>query len=784
MDNLEQESSWLEKNKAVFVVLGSFLILAIVIILVFLAMRMVNQPKTALPPVGPAATSSSAVQPATSTVTLPAIGETEKNNTATGTAASEQLAEKASFGSFYHPTTSKITLNPANITLPLNVKTEVANFYDVDRKISLDKGLTSLNNNGFTVLDNPFSSEADDFFPMYASLNSRQVPTLITGDFLIYYYQNVLKLAYQEIEGTVFYDNLWAADQRLYQLAKQRYENELNQKGTATDVSLEASRLELAYFATALTLLAPTDNQISTANGLSGSANFSSTDASQFSIQLPAYLQDDVNAEVKLIRAANTSVKSPVLLYQRDYHTFAVPADFQSNARLNNFYLASRWLNSVFPLYYQGAACPACLLDHDDWRINLSSAFLISSDLSSDQDLQNRWAKIYKLQSFFSGLRGDLNYLNYEQVFNAAFPDKTDITQILQSVPTDNDSNLAQLQGKLAAIDFSALIGGLSKTATTTKPLLGFKMLTDSYWPDNYIFSQFTYPAVGKFLGTDAVAQKTATACRIPGQPGSYRCVASADDILNLIAPLANSGNDYFTANSNYQNYGQQALGVSKLLADFTVDSWHDSLYWTNWDISSKFLRAPESSKITVMDNFAWQDKDRQTALASWVNQELPSDIFLPYQSQDASRLNQTTGNITPLYQYVEPDLTLSRELVFDSQMIIEMLSLLNVGDGENTVLTDLKTMEKNLSGTEAIIEKEMQNQTLTDQDYAFINDFTHAFSTGAEGGKNFKLQAVSGSGSLSESLSGVKLLVYSFILGNQKFFAVGPVFNYQELNK
>jgi hypothetical protein len=459
-----------------------------------------------------------------------------------------------------------------------------------------------------------------------------------------------------------------------------------------------------------------------------------------------------------------------------------VPAAYQSNARLHNFYLASRWLNSVFPLYYQGSACPNCLLDKDDWRINLSAAFLISADLSSDQNLQNRWAKIYKLQSFFPGLRSDLNYRHYAQAFDDAFSGKSDITQILQGAPADNDANLSVLQNKLAAINFSALEGGLNKTATDTKPLLGFKMLTNSYWPDDYIFSQLDYPAVGQFLGSDQAAEKVLTACKLPGKTGYYRCVGSADDVLNLINPLGNSANDYFAANSNYANYGAQALGLQKMLANFNVDSWHNSSYWATLDISNKFLHAPEIAKVAVMKGAAWQNRNLNLAIAAWTNEELPADTFAPYKSQDASRLNQTGGgNLTPLYQYIEPDLTLSRELIFNTQMLVQMLTLLNVGDGENTVLTDLKTMEKNLSDAEAIIEKELQNQGLSDEDYTFINDFTRAFSVSAEGNKSFKLTPVSNGNPLAESLSGVKLLVYSFARGDQKFFAVGPIFNYQE---
>ncbi len=780
----QQNESWLEKNKTVFIVLGIFLILAIVIILIFLGMRLLNESKTNIsqPPVPVATSTVTATPVVSSTAALPTSGEAEQAGAATGTAASEQLAEKASFGDFYHPTTSTIILKPANFTLPFNVKTAVANYYDVDRKMSLDSGLDSLNNNGFAVLDNPFKSEADDFFQMYSSLDAKQVPTLITGDFLIYYYQNVLKLAYQEVESTIFYDNLWAADQRLYQIAKQRYEANLNQKGAVNEVALEASRLETAYFATALSLLAPTDNQISSASGLSGSSNFTTAEASQYSLQLPAYLTDDVGAELALIRAGAGVAKSPVMLYQRDYKNFSVPTAFQSNARLRNFYLASQWLNSVFPLDYQGAACPNCLLDRDDWRINFSAAFLVSADLASDQNLKNEWAKIYKIQSFFSGLRGDLNYLDYAQAFNDAFPGRADITEILQGVPADNDTNLALLQSKLAAIDFSALTGGLSKTATTTQPLLGFKMLTDSYWPDDYIFSQLVYPAVGKFLGTDKEAQAAVTACSLPGQVGNYRCVGSADDVLNLIYPLSSKGDDYFASNTNYTDYGQQALSLQKMLGDFNVDAWHSNSYWTNLDISNKFLHAPELTKVNLMNSVAWQNKNQAAARAAWANEELPADTFAPYKSQDAIGLNQTgASNPTPLYQYIEPDLTLCRELVFDSQMVIQMLTLLNVGDGENTVLADLKTMEKNLSGAETIMTKELQGEDLSAADSSFIDDFKHAFSVTSEGSKSFSLTPVSSGHSLQENLSGVKLLVYSFVRGDQKFMAVGPVFNFTE---
>jgi hypothetical protein len=421
-------------------------------------------------------------------------------------------------------------------------------------------------------------------------------------------------------------------------------------------------------------------------------------------------------------------------------------------------------------------------LDKDDWRINFSAAFLISSDLASAQNLQNGWAKIYKLQSFFSGLRDDLSYLNYSQSFKAVFSGQSDITQILQGALADNDKNLALLQNNLAAINFSPLQGGLNKTATSTKPQLGFKMLTGTYRPDDYIFSQLVYPAVGKFSGSDQDGGKTATACSVSDRSGYYRCVGSADDVLNLIYPLSASTNNYFAANINYNNYLQQAAGLQKMLSDFTVDNWHSSAYWTTMDFSAKFLRAPEIGKVAVMKNSAWQNKNLNTAIAAWANQELPADTFALYQSGAAVGLNNNAaGSVSPLYGYIEPNLTLSRELAANTQMIIQMLSLLNVSDGENNVLSDLKTMENNLIGTETIITKELQNEDLSDQDFTAISNLTHAFSVSTKGAKSFKINSITSGSPLTENLAGVKLLVYSFIRGGQKYFAVGPIFNWQE---
>jgi|WetSurMetagenome_2_1015567.scaffolds.fasta_scaffold01167_5 hypothetical protein len=782
MDDMQQEpqGSWLEKNKTVFIFLGVFFILAVVIILIFLAIRILNAPKNNPMP-------KENIPQATSTVEntapiLPSSGGTNSGVAAASSTATELAAEKINFGDHYQPAKEDFKATTANFILPFNVKTDVINYYDVNRKINLDAGLAGLNNDGFAILNNPFPTEANNFYNTYDLLDSKSVPTIITGDFLIYYYQNSLKLAYKNIESSIFYDNLWEVSKGLYRTANERYQVDLAQKGVVDDIALEGARLEVAYFATALSLLAPTDDQLSREGGLSETAGFNPAEAEQFSFQLPAYLTNDVGAELKLIRAGKETAKSPVLLYNRDYRNFIVPDAYKNNARLHNFYLASRWLNSVFPLNYKDKFCSDCLLDQDDWRINMLAAFLISGDLAADQDLKNRWAKIYKIQSFFSGLRGDLSYLDYQNILAENFAGKK-INEVLNGTQDEIDKILAKLQKEILQMNFVPIEGGLDKTATATKPMLGLKMLVDSYSPDNYIFSELTYPKVGIFSGSLG-GEKNAVSCQLPDLEGVYRCSGLADDVMNLIHSLNRKSDSYFANNTLYAGYDAQAEKLRRQLADFSVNSWHNNNYWVNLDIAEKFLSAPAKEKLPLMNSTAWQKKDLQMAITAWANGGLSADIFAPHDDQAASRLNQTSAE-SPYssYKYIEPNLALSRELVANAAMINEVLSLLGSSDGQNTVSDDLKNLQKNLQSAEVIIKKELQAEDLSDDDYIFINNFTRQFSVKETGNKILTLPSSHGI-KIMENLTGVKYLVFVRQAGDKKLLVVGPIFNYEEGRK
>ncbi len=101
--------------------------------------------------------------------------------------STDLMIESLSFADFYKKEKIDIRPNFESYELPLNTKIEVINYHDTARKLNLDPFIDDLNNNGFALIDNPWKTEALDFYSAYAKLREEQIPLFISSDFLIYY---------------------------------------------------------------------------------------------------------------------------------------------------------------------------------------------------------------------------------------------------------------------------------------------------------------------------------------------------------------------------------------------------------------------------------------------------------------------------------------------------------------------------------------------------------------------------------------------------------------------
>jgi hypothetical protein len=750
-----------------------FAALTAAIFLVFFAIRFVNEKKVSPPP---AEKNPSTAAVPTSTKDLFVLPPShEGDGSASGTAEqSAEAAEKYFPGDFYKAPDAPVDFTAA-YSLPLNIKTDAANYYDFSRKINLDESLADLNSSGFAIIDNPFSA-AENFYEAYRELNSRQIPPFVTADFIAYYYQNITKLAFKKIESAVFYDALWQTNKKLYESAKERYEKKYSSGTLINDISLEAARRELAFLAVSLSLLQPAKDQVGGGSGLGGDGKFSSSEAEEFSFHLPEYLKSDVSLELSLIRAAGTAAKSPVLLYERDYQNFSIPAEYQANERLKNFYLASLWLSSVWPLYPKSVDCPNCFLDKEDWRVSLYAALLLSDDLASSQDLKNQWAQIYKIKSFFSGLRSDLSYLHYRAALDKVFgADK----KAADSLSGENlNINLVSLAEEIAKIDLPLIEGGRDKKNLAEKPYIGLKMLAEAYWPSEYIFANLTATSAGAYRGSLKEAGKISTACVDKGKNTANRCLPLAGDIINLASDQAVSGAHY-ASNTDYEFYSSRFAGLKKELANFTDASWHSNIFWLTLDVVKKNFSVADSVKPTFARAPAFSQKF--WAQSFWINSQLPPDAFVFYESKPSRLGDEEAENDLVSYGFIEPNQILAGELLSNTKMIIDFLTALKIGEQGGAALYDLKKLEENLALIKAIIDKEAKSENLSAEDYKFIANLYREFAVGKKGAKILEIKSAGGDQKMLEKLDGIKFLLAIYARGTEKIIVAGPIFNYQE---
>jgi len=760
-----------KSKKKLFIIIAVILSLLIFLMLSFLIYKKYKTPNI----INNKATSTPEVISSSTPAVLPDYTpDLSASSTEATTSFSNLVIDYLSFPDFYKAPDNSITPNFNDYKLPLNVKLDVLNYYDLSRKLNLDAGLDDLNKNGFTLIDNPWDKEDPGFYGAYEQLETKQIAPLITSDFIIYYYQNIFKKVFKDIEENVFYENLWSINKDLYTAAKNRYESRLAAIGDINDSVLEGERLEMTFFAVSLELLKPTPDQIAAKGVMDDNSKFLASNADSYYFVLPPYLRDDVLQEEKLIREAKSKTKSPVLLYQQDYSDFTVPAEYSTNAKLSNFYLTTKWLNLVFPINYRDTNCPNCLLDKEDWRINFIAANLISNDAANLPDLKNKWARIYKVMSFFKGLREDLNYIQYRDSLISVFGSDYDVTKLFDDKNKFAAVNFEKLKEKLLTYKMSEIQGAYDPNNQNQKPQIGFKMLAESYWPNGYLFGKLTVPNVKNYLGTNP-PKNNITSCYLNGV--NNRCTGIALDIVNLATPVV--ANDYFSENTNYLNY---SLEVDKLKADLNKNTvWQTSNYWSTLSLVRAFINVDKNSESNAAQTAAWQEKSLNTAAAAWVNFQLPLEKFSVNQVFKGVGLSDySSGNDNA---YIEPNLNLVNELLANNDMVLKMLIALQIDKEIGTVSQELNASNNNLNILKKIIIKELQGEALSQDDKDSISDFTKQLNIDPTqlSSKQLVIKFPTQNLSLKSDLSKLKLMVLIHEVGTSKIISVGPVWDYQE---
>lgn len=696
--------------------------------------------------------------------------------------AEEQLKKDREFiSSFWQPQEINFTADNESYSLPLaEIKLDITNYRDFSRRIDIENALDELSQDGFVVLDDPFNNKTADWETSYQLIRDAGVPIFVSSDSVLGLYQNTMHVVYKEIEQEIFYPSLWDLLKELHEQVQQRYNLRFARFGIESDLITEANRLELAYLTVALELLKPESSQVR--ETISVESNFFSTSEYQrYQFSVPEYLEEEVQREIQNIIARRPEARSAIFLYDKNYEDFAIPPQYNTSEKLKNYYLAITWLNqSLFPLWSTNNNCPECYLDKNDHQINFVSTLLLSNDLAKDQELKNKWANIYKSISFFRGLETNLTYLDYQRAMTEEYGDNFIIEEVFNDEPPVIEEKIANLQNRISGYQFPASLGG----ARENKKEIGLRLLRNYHLLEDKVFEVMTHPQTGKYLHEETKeAQSLFSAC-FTREEGIFRCTATSLDLFNLLdsqealSILENSNN------AEYQNYDQNIQNFKDEIKTFDQNTWHDNAYMAMLS-SLQLIDSSKDGMPSFMLTEAWSKKSLNTALAAWT--DFHKEInFQRTSLQETNNL----GGYFP-YGYVEPQIRLYAELLANVNMILDGFTGLDIISENSKSYERLDNLKLTLEKISEISKRELQGEELLSSDYNFINSFNKQIRSfiGDITKKNlandfsFRINFENPNG-ITQYINGLNYIVVIYPNNDEMFFALGPVFDYQERNR
>ncbi|HDR72832.1 MAG TPA: DUF3160 domain-containing protein [Methanoculleus sp.] len=591
--------------------------------------------------------------------------------------------------------------------LPLAMR-DIENYDDLASTIPLDPRAESLlARQGFVVIANPFDPQEEDIIRPYETLQEREVPIFITSDSLLHLYHIQFDETLRQVEEREFYDAIWQVSDRLLR-------ESLAVHAAAGGDAKEAARRNAAFFAVGLSLLAPEADQIVPEEHAweYEATHFSREEAERYRVNVPAAVRDEVEAELALIEAHGGFAPSPLFCYDEDYSQYIPRGHYTRSEKLKNYFAAMMWYGRMSFLLKGGT--PDALVSAEDARIQTAGAAQITAAMAADPATQALWDRMYTVTAFYVGYSDDLGVYEYLEAMNTVFGGTFDPAAV-------SGDEVAALKAELAAYRAPQIYGGTGncqipppyspeQADRCLESTQGFRLMGQRFIPDSYMFSRLVGPYTGAYSGA--------------GQPftlvGGIRGFPMGLDVMALLGSERAQAILTETGNDDYALYGARYAELEAECANFTVADWNRNLYWS-WLYSLQPLLADCGPGYPAfMQGEAWQDKQLNCALSSWT--ELRHDTILYAKQSYTMEATAMPPEEQPVVGYVEPVPEFYHRLLALTRMTGAGLAEMEVLDDASTARLD--RLAAILERLEKISVRELENEELSDDDYAFIRNF------------------------------------------------------------
>lgn len=500
-----------------------------------------------------------------------------------------------------------------------------------------------------------------EFFTLYEKARYDNLPVLVTSDSLLHVYHLMFSKVLRTAETNYFIPLLREMNRSLIQRSDEVFRQ---LQGTSWE---DAARRTVAYIGVASRLVDP-------------------------AAEIPAYVQDLVDAEVSQINAASGILPSslfPGLESGEDYTQYIPRGHYTKTEELKAYFRAMMWygrmtfrLKSQDPQVGKAETRSALLLTH----------ILRTSQVNGLSGLQ-AWADLYSPTVFFVGRSDDITVLQYGDVMESIYGANPDLPSLTDEGKLNQFIDLA-LQLPAPRILGMVIMHNQDEEQLTK----GLRFMGQRFVPDAYIFRQLVFDNVST-LDHRRGLPKGLDLFSAMGSQRAYQHLDQAGD-------------------TQYAAYPQQMEMVRGWLGSLSVDEWTETLYNTWLYSFFPLIQQPAEGYPDFMRSEAWLDKQLNTVLGIWA--ELKHDTVL-YAKQVYAELGggPPPPPPAPPKGYVEPVPVFYARLAALTEMTregLETRGLLSEEDKQG--LLRLETLARDL---QSIAASELFGDALDEADYKRI---------------------------------------------------------------
>lgn len=398
-------------------------------------------------------------------------------------------------------------------------------------------------------------------------------------------------------------------------------------------------------------------------------------------VQIEDYVSDIVESELSRIETAQGIMISGITDDEEDYSQYKPRGYYEGDSDLEAYFKAMMWYGRMH--FKQ---------EKEDLD---RSALLITKALDSDSEAYELWQSVYSVTSFFAGASDDNGVCEYAPLIRAAYGENAKVTDLIGNGD--------------AFLDYRTNTAALPVPQTNSIPIEdgeenvipGFRFMGQRFSIDAMVMQKLIYSNVQS--NSAGEKRMLPDVLDVPAALGS-------DVALNLLKE--NGVEDY---PGYMENMEKLRGGINE--ADDSL--WNASLYASWIQTLRPLLEKKGEGYPMFMQNEEWAKKNLECFAGSYT--ELKHDTVL-YSKQVMAEMGGGMEEELDDRGYVEPEPVVYERFASLAEQTAQGLKKYQMlSDADENNLVKLEELALRL---QTISNKELQNETLTDEEYDLIRTY------------------------------------------------------------